>query len=206
MSSILDSGNRRKFESGAVRDIADGKGRMDLVPLDVVADLCTYIDRESNVSNTTDFDTSLMLRNIDCFVNSGDAHFIFYLLWSFIDTFYDGDVFSAILELSVHYEEGAVKYKERNWEMGIPCHCYIDSALRHGIKLLRGDTDERHDRAFMWNLLGLLWTIRHKTEFNDLKFTSTERSKISKHYSRELDYSDILAELIEEDEFRFKKK
>ena len=27
MSEILDSGNRRKFESGAVRDIAEGKGR-----------------------------------------------------------------------------------------------------------------------------------------------------------------------------------
>ena len=28
--SIKDSGNRRKFESGAVRDIQEGKGRYDL--------------------------------------------------------------------------------------------------------------------------------------------------------------------------------
>ena len=34
---IIDSGERRKFESGAVRDIAEGKGRCDLLPLDVVA-------------------------------------------------------------------------------------------------------------------------------------------------------------------------
>ena len=27
MSEILDSGNRREFESGAVRDMAKGKGR-----------------------------------------------------------------------------------------------------------------------------------------------------------------------------------
>ena len=33
---ILDSGNRREFESGAVRDIQEGKGRCDLLPLDVV--------------------------------------------------------------------------------------------------------------------------------------------------------------------------
>lgn len=29
---ILDSGNRREFETGAVRDMAEGKGRMDLLP------------------------------------------------------------------------------------------------------------------------------------------------------------------------------
>jgi hypothetical protein len=28
---ILDSGERREFSSGAVRDIAEGKGRMDLL-------------------------------------------------------------------------------------------------------------------------------------------------------------------------------
>ena len=32
MSEILDSGNRREFESGAVRDMAKGKGRCDLLP------------------------------------------------------------------------------------------------------------------------------------------------------------------------------
>ena len=32
---ILDSGNRRQFETGAVRDIQEGKGRCDLLPLDV---------------------------------------------------------------------------------------------------------------------------------------------------------------------------
>ena len=34
---IKDSGNRREYESGAVRDIQEGKGRCDLMPLDVVA-------------------------------------------------------------------------------------------------------------------------------------------------------------------------
>ena len=28
---IKDSGNRRQFETGAVRDMPDGKGRMDLI-------------------------------------------------------------------------------------------------------------------------------------------------------------------------------
>ena len=34
---IQDSGNRREFESGAVRDVQEGKGRMDLLPLDVIS-------------------------------------------------------------------------------------------------------------------------------------------------------------------------
>ena len=35
---IQDSGKRREYESGAVRDIQEGKGRCDLMPLDVVAE------------------------------------------------------------------------------------------------------------------------------------------------------------------------
>ena len=30
--AIKDSGSRREFETGAVRDMAEGKGRMDLLP------------------------------------------------------------------------------------------------------------------------------------------------------------------------------
>ena len=37
MSEILDSGNRREFNSGAVRDIDEEKGRCDLLPLEVVS-------------------------------------------------------------------------------------------------------------------------------------------------------------------------
>lgn len=33
MAKIKDSGSRREFESGAVRDICEGKGRCDLLPL-----------------------------------------------------------------------------------------------------------------------------------------------------------------------------
>lgn len=35
---ILDSGDRTKYDTGAVRDIKEGKGRCDLMPLDVVGD------------------------------------------------------------------------------------------------------------------------------------------------------------------------
>lgn len=34
---IKDSGERREYATGAVRDMAEGKGRCDLLPLDVAA-------------------------------------------------------------------------------------------------------------------------------------------------------------------------
>lgn len=68
---------------------------------------------------------------------------------------------TAILEVSKHFEDGAAKYGDNNWKKGIPINRYIDSAIRHYIKVLRGDTDERHDRAFMWNILCLIWTVEN---------------------------------------------
>ena len=38
-SNIKDSGYRRTFKTGAVRDIVDGKGRCDLMPLHEIAGL-----------------------------------------------------------------------------------------------------------------------------------------------------------------------
>jgi hypothetical protein len=69
--------------------------------------------------------------------------------------------------VSKHFEEGCKKYGERNWQKGIPTHCYIDSAVRHYLKWLRGDTDEPHDRAFAWNLLCCIWTCEHMPELNE---------------------------------------
>lgn len=152
---ILDSGKRRQFESGAVRDIVEGKGRCDLLPLREISD--------------TLFDDPI-LRGISCILE-GDINLIGQVIELFISRCYgsgtDKKVY-AILELSKHYENGCNKYGERNWEKGIPCHCYIDSAVRHYLKLLRGDEDERHDRAFLWNMFGLMWTLKHRPECDDL--------------------------------------
>ena len=73
----------------------------------------------------------------------------------------------AFLEVAKHFEEGAKKYGEDNWQKGIPTHCYIDSAVRHYLKWLRGDNDEPHDRAFVWNILCCIWTCIHKPKLND---------------------------------------
>lgn len=77
---------------------------------------------------------------------------------------------TAILEVSKHYENGCLKYGERNWEHGIPIHSYIDSGVRHLLKVYRGDSDEPHDRAFIWNMLGVYWTHIHIPKMIDLPF------------------------------------
>lgn len=151
---IKDSGERRQFETGAVRDIQEGKGRCDLLPLDVVGDVLD----------------DYVLRHIAQFQLSGNAMCLCNALctaWADEDIhMFDGDK-TMILEVSKHFEEGAKKYGEYNWQKGIPTHCYIDSAVRHYLKYLRGDTDEPHDRAFVWNILCCIWTCKHKPELND---------------------------------------
>jgi hypothetical protein len=146
---IKDSGTRREFETGAVRDIQEGKGRCDLLPLDVVGH----------------------------FLHNPTLAYIyhFWLCGGNVDALYDAlsasgvchDAYTMMLEVSKHFEEGAKKYGEHNWQKGIPTHCYIDSAVRHYLKFLRGDNDEPHDRAFVWNILCCIWTCIHKPELND---------------------------------------
>lgn len=145
--SIKDSGERREFDTGAVRDIQEGKGRCDLMPLGVVGE---YL-------------SNIVIKYIGDFQNTGDIAHLHYALanieWD--------EPYSIILEVAKQFEEGAKKYGEYNWQKGIPTHCYIDSAVRHYLKWLRGDKDEPHDRAFVWNILCCIWTCIHKPELND---------------------------------------
>lgn len=165
MGDILDSGNRRKFTSGAVRDIQEGKGRTDLMPLDTISEVCNQYEKLNKL--TCPFNRSNMFFFINSFIENNSKEDLFILINSFIDHAFD-NISTALIELSIHYEQGALKYGERNWEKGIPAHCYIDSGIRHGLKYLRGDNDERHDRAFLWNLVGLIWTLDHHPELDDL--------------------------------------
>lgn len=105
---IKDSGERTQFDSGAVRDMHEGKGRCDLLPMCVM------------------------------------------------------------LRLARHYEAGAKKYSDRNWERGIPAHSFADSAMRHMFKYMDGQTDEDHLIAAIWNLCGLAWTEEKKPEMMDI--------------------------------------
>lgn len=96
---VKDSGERQSFETGAVRDIQQGKGRFDLIP-------------------------SL-----------------------------------AIRRLAKHYENGAIKYGDNNWQKGIPLSRYLDSLERHVNCLKAGEPTEDHLSSIMWNAACYMWTL-----------------------------------------------
>lgn len=106
---LHDSGNRQEFETGAVRDIQEGKGRFDLIPPE------------------------------------------------------------AIFRLARHYEAGARKYEDRNWEKGIPISRCIDSCMRHIYKYIAGWKDEDHLAAAMWNIASIMHYERYMPDMNDLE-------------------------------------
>lgn len=165
---IQDSGNRREFESGAVRDIAEGKGRCDLLPLDIIGEYFSLNDINENNGSY-----EKILCNINNFIRNGNELRIYGAIDSFI-ALNNWSPSQAFMEVSKHYEEGAKKYAERNWEKGIPAHCYVDSGIRHFLKWIDKWNDEPHDRAFLWNMFGLLWTVKHKPEMNDLPYVNSE--------------------------------
>lgn len=151
-----------QFSSGAVRDVQENKGRMDLLPLSVVGDLTTtYSNSFLEISHKEEKQLSEeIFKNINSYIYEGDTNKLLQSLCNFIfmslewcDYVESERVYYALLDVSMHYKKGLEKYGERNWEKGIPLHSYIDSGVRHYIKWLAHFEDERHDLAFIWNLL-----------------------------------------------------
>ena len=151
---IKDSGRRRTFETGAVRDIAEGKGRCDVMPL-------------FDIGNT--FDDNI-LRLIGSYVEHGNLSNLELAARLFVENELTENSHDVLLDLAVFYEKGLLKYGEGNWTLGIPLHCFIDSGVRHYLKYMAGRTDEPHDLAFLWNIFGAMWTHRNKPEMIDLLF------------------------------------
>lgn len=157
---ILDSGDRTQFESGAVRDMREGKGRCDLMPLEVISSLMR----------------DPMINLLNLFQETGDTCHLYECLNTFSIKWDDGktkhsmrDIVtqrhaSMFLEVAKHFEEGAKKYGENNWQQGLPVNCYLDSAIRHYLKYRRGDKDEPHDRAFVWNIMCCIWEVDYHND------------------------------------------
>jgi len=57
--------------------------------------------------------------------------------------------------LAIHYERGARKYEERNWEKGLPLSRHLNSAIRHLQEFLEGDRSEDHLSACVFNCFAI---------------------------------------------------
>ena len=151
--AIKDSGDRTLFATGAVRDLREGKGRCDLMPLGVVAE--SMNDKIiGHIAHFQEHGTPFHLYRVLADVGNLPA--------------FNGQP-NMFLETAKHFEEGAKKYGEQNWQNGIPVKFYIDSAVRHYLKWRRGDNDEPHARAFVWNIMCAIWTCTNKPELNDYR-------------------------------------
>ena len=179
--AVLDSGNRREFESGAVRDMAEGKGRCDLLPLDVIEEILDHHVTETKFVDASITDIFMYLSD---FQKTGIVRNIIHAIHAF-DEIYgtnkNGSIFDLILETSHQFEDGAVKYGDNNWRKGMPTSVFLDSAIRHLLKFLRGDTDERHDRAFVWNCMCLVWMHKNRPDMRNIPFKECEDLKNDKN-------------------------
>jgi len=73
-----------------------------------------------------------------------------------------------IRRLAVHYERGAGKYPDRNWEKGMPWSRCTRSLLRHAFQWLAGDNSEDHLAAVVWNAFALMEYEKTYREGNDI--------------------------------------
>lgn len=89
----------------------------------------------------------------------------------------------ALHAIAQHFEKGAAKYGDRNWEQGQPISNYLDSALRHTFQYLGGYRDEPHLISGAWNLLCAIDTLVRIDEgilperLNDLPTFTAEEAK-----------------------------
>lgn len=160
--TIKDSGNRTEFETGAVRDIQQGKGRFDLMPLDVMSEVFAveFADEFEECS------IAYVLGDVAGFQRTGDRRWLCIAIAHYSQAVHV-PLPALMLDVARHFENGALKYGEHNWEKGIPISRYIDSAVRHLMKDCDCETDEDHAAAFVWNCMCAAWTMEHLPEMDD---------------------------------------
>lgn len=66
---------------------------------------------------------------------------------------------SMLHRLAQHYENGAVKYGDNNWQKGQPLAQYYNSAIRHLNAIKDGDLEEDHFSAAIWNIAAMIHHI-----------------------------------------------
>lgn len=184
---VKDSGARQEFASGSVRDTRKGKGRYDLVTpigLSVIAGAKPY-ERATRARDQQVKDpTGAILYLVD-----EAKHILWWAInaqalrmdslglagWLVLAALeieeggvvptgvrqsrFDSVPHRGLRRLAVHYENGAAKYNERNWELGQDVARYCDSGLRHLWNYTEGKRDEDHLAASAWNVAAAIHTL-----------------------------------------------
>lgn len=77
-----------------------------------------------------------------------------------------------LVELAALYGRGALKYADRNWEMGFAWSRSYNANFRHlkdfwGGEDIDPETNASHPVAMIWNAVALAWFLRHRPEYDD---------------------------------------
>lgn len=73
---LKDSGNRRQFETGAVRDMAEGKGRCDLLPAAALLRLSRHYEAGARKYSARNWEKGIP---VSVMIDSGMRHLLKYL-------------------------------------------------------------------------------------------------------------------------------
>ena len=77
MTQVDDSGDRREFDSGAVRDMAYGKGRFDLVPWEVIWRLAKHYEAGCTKYGERNWEKGIPSKS---FIDSAFRHLVKYCI------------------------------------------------------------------------------------------------------------------------------
>ena len=75
MQEIKDSGNRTEFHTGAVRDMQEGKGRMDLLPMSALIELSVHCEKGARKYGTHNINKGVPQSSL---ISSGMRHLVKY--------------------------------------------------------------------------------------------------------------------------------
>lgn len=173
-------------DNGAKREIKKGKGRMDLIPLDVLKRINETYYNIMNPSNSYVL-VPIFVDNVDVNDTLVEQEYLKTIIYITCMQYGEGDnkgdirKFYSLLplmliDLSKQFEKGAEVYGERNCQMGLPNKSFIDSGLRHTCQWLAGQNDECHHIAAIWNLWMYDWNTHNEPLKPDTK--PEEKSKL----------------------------
>lgn len=189
-TKIKDSGKMREFETGSHRDMSVGKGRMDLLPAtSVIAmyEVKTSTETSDNCLSSVEYLKEAMTSAMHYMAGHDDKNYLAIaaraatIATGIVESVsgdadgnkveggnIDGYLAFGLKQVSMHYETGAIKYGENNWQLGQPLHVFLDSGMRHIAKAIGNITDEPHCRASAWNMMGAIWMEQNKPEMQDI--------------------------------------
>lgn len=142
IEGMHDSGKRQAFSTGAIRDAAEGKPRMELLTPHMIRFL----------GETMEYPR---LPYIAAFMETNDVGHLELLLID-VENIENDPLF--IERCGTWMAKGAIRYADRNWERGLPVSRYLSSLLRHLLKWERDEDDEDHAAAIQFNVMGILFT------------------------------------------------